>query len=340
MRDQLDMVGLGEPLVVMVPDRAGPLRSVSNFARGLGGAECNVLSGMSRLGLRCGLISRVGDDEFGAFVTSTLRASGIDTSAVEVDCDAPTGVYFRGVNPLGHSSSPLYYRAGSAASRLRPESVAADRLASSAALVTTGITALLSETAYNCVREALATARARGCKTVFDPNLRAGLWGSHRAAELLPPLLSNVDVYLGGVDETRLLLASDDSPDELATAITQLGPSEAVIRKGAEGAIALTPEGWVDQPAYPVLVRDPVGAGDAFNAGYLACRERKATTAEAVRAGTICASAVCATLGDFEAFPLLDELETYLSENGDADAALAALVAEGRNERGGDSDGR
>src|SRR6185295_4079694 len=105
-------------------------------------------SGLTRLGLRCGLVSRVGDDEFGAYVISTLRGADIDTSAIEIDPGAPTGVYFRGLTPFRESSRPAYYRAGSAASRLAPGSLNDGRLADSAALITTGITALLSESAY------------------------------------------------------------------------------------------------------------------------------------------------------------------------------------------------
>lgn len=320
------MLGLGEPLIAMLPDRVGPLRSVPQFRRGLGGAECNVVSGMARLGLRCGLMSRVGDDEFGAFVLATLAGAGVDTSAVVVDPEAPTGIYFRGLTPFRDSSLPAYYRSGSAASRMTPESLDRGLLSDTSALITTGITALLSARAYECVREALVFARASGCVTVFDPNLRLGLWGSDRAAELLPPLLAEVDVYLGGADETRLLLESDCDACELASAVAALGPREVVIRQGPEGALALTPEGWVDQPAYPVLMRDPVGAGDAFNAGYLALREMGAPLADAVRAGTICASAVCATLGDFEAFPTRNELDSHLYPDAESIPAPAGRL--------------
>src|SRR5579864_2184645 len=115
----LDLVGLGEPLVVFVPDRPGPLRAVPSFERALAGAECNALLGATRLGMRCALVSAVGDDEFGAFVLETLAGAGVDVSAVTLDPEAPTGIYFRERSALGGPRVPVYYRRQSAASRLR-----------------------------------------------------------------------------------------------------------------------------------------------------------------------------------------------------------------------------
>src|SRR3954465_5867165 len=96
-----DVVALGEPLVVMVPDRPGPLRTVPAFEPSLAGAEANVLRGMARLGARCGLITRLGDDGFGIYSCETLRAAGIDISRCTLDPGRPTGIYFKELSALG-----------------------------------------------------------------------------------------------------------------------------------------------------------------------------------------------------------------------------------------------
>jgi sugar/nucleoside kinase (ribokinase family) len=308
-----DLVGVGEPLVAFLPDRIGPLRAVPAFERALAGAECNVLIGATRLGLRFALASRVGDDEFGAYVVETLRGNGVDVSAVSVDPDAPTGIFFRERSALGHGSTPVYYRAGSAASRIGGEDEWLDLTDRCRLFLTTGITALLSESAHGAVTAALERAHRGRATTVFDPNLRRGLWGSARAGELLTPLLEHVDIYIGGEEETRLLLATDAAGAELAVRVAALGPGEVVIKRAHLGAIAVVGGVTHTQPPYPAALADPIGAGDAFAAGYLATRPPPGSTADALRAAAVCGSAVCAGRGDWETFPRAGELRRTLA---------------------------
>ena len=308
-----DLVGVGEPLVAFLPDRVGPLRSVPAFERAMAGAECNVLIGATRLGLRCGLASRVGDDEFGAYVLGVLRGNGVDVSRVSVDPEAPTGIFFRELSAVGHGSSPVYYRSGSAASRIGADDDWLELTEQCRLFLTTGITALLSETAHAAVATSLARARQAGATTVFDPNLRRGLWGTARAGELLTPLLEQVDIYIGGEEETRLLLATDAAGAELAVRVADLGPREVVIKRAQFGAVAVVGGVVHTQPPYPTALADPIGAGDAFAAGYLATRRPPRSTADALRAGAVCGAAVCAGRGDWETFPRADELARALA---------------------------
>ena len=311
-----DVVALGEPLVVMIPDRPGPLRSVPRFERGLAGAECNALLGVARLGGSSGLIARVGSDEFGSFVVETLRGGGVDASQVARDDERATGVYFKERSALGDRPEVLYYRATSPATALEPSDVDLDYLSSASAFITTGITALLSASAYETVRHALEHASDAGVTTVFDPNLRPTLWGESRAAELLLPLLEHVEIYLGGESETSALFGEQGSLQGLALAVQALGPREVVLKRGRLGVAALGSDGeWLEEPPFRDGCRDSVGAGDAFNAGYLFVRQRGATLAQALRAGSICGSAVCSGHGDFETFPRPQELAAFLGDD-------------------------
>src|SRR3954453_2644233 len=126
-------------------------------------------------------------------------------------------------------------------SALSPEDVDTEYLSRSRALLVTGIAALLSETTYEAVGHALRAARAAGVSTLFDPNLRSGLWGSDRARELLTPLLSSVDVFLGGEGEARFLVDGDSSwtLPELAEKVAAAGPREVVLKRGSHGAAML-----------------------------------------------------------------------------------------------------
>src|ERR671928_1892355 len=114
-----DVIALGETMVLFVAEQPGPLREAVTFRRHIAGAESNVAVGLCRLGCSAGFVSRVGDDEFGRAIVFRLRGEGVDVSQVRVDAGAPTGVLFRDRREFG-AVDVVYYRRGSAASRLEP----------------------------------------------------------------------------------------------------------------------------------------------------------------------------------------------------------------------------
>src|SRR5579871_6804384 len=90
----VDVVALGETMVLFVPDRDAPLEEVGSFSMTIGGTESNTAIGLARLGHRVRWLSRVGDDPFGRFMVKRIASEGVDTSAVQVDPQAPTGIFF------------------------------------------------------------------------------------------------------------------------------------------------------------------------------------------------------------------------------------------------------
>ncbi len=311
-----DLVALGEPLVVMVPDRSGPLRAVPRFERGLGGAECNTLLGFVRLGGSGGLISSLGDDEFGAFLAGTLQGNSVDIQRVGFDPDHRTGLYFKEVSHLPDGGRSIYYRENSAAARIALDAEDLAFIEGARAFLTTGITALLSEAANRAAGLAVRAAREAGVPVYFDPNLRPGLWGTDRAAELILPLIAEADVFLGGEEETRALTGAP-APTDLAEAVRELGPREVVIKRGRHGAVAIDEDGNLHhQEAVRVPAVETVGAGDAFNAGYLRYRQLGADVPEALRVGALCGASVVTGMGDFETFPRAADLARHLRVDG------------------------
>lgn len=125
-------VCIGESMAVLLPERTGPLEHAETFRRGFGGAESNVACALAGLGVPAAWISRVGADGLGRSLVAQIAAHGVDTSAVAVDPDRPTGLYLKetgagGDHPhdLGAGRSRLhYYRRGSAASAMGPEVLA------------------------------------------------------------------------------------------------------------------------------------------------------------------------------------------------------------------------
>src|SRR5438067_10243846 len=121
----LDVVTLGETMVLLLAEQVGPMREATTCRRHIGGAESNVAVGVCRLGQTAGWISRVGDDEFGRAVVFRIRGEGVDVSHVKADPNAPTGVMVRERRDVGPIEQ-VYYRRDSAASRLSPHDLDAE----------------------------------------------------------------------------------------------------------------------------------------------------------------------------------------------------------------------
>lgn len=296
MSDGFHLVALGETMLSLIAE--GPLATANALRATHGGAESNACVGFARLGLHVAWVSRLGTDLAGDRVAAALGREGVDLRWVVRDPRRPTGVMLRDT-----TGTVVYYRTGSAASELSPEDLDDVSVGEARAVLVSGITALIGERPRTAALSILE--RARGLRVV-DPNLRPGLWGSDRAVELILPLLERCDLLLGGERELAALVG-EAPPEELARRCRALGPSEVVLKRGPRGAAALDERGgWHEHPAEPLPDVDPVGAGDAFNAGYLAARLSGLDAKEALGEGARCGAAVAGVVGDTEGFPTRD----------------------------------
>jgi 2-dehydro-3-deoxygluconokinase len=310
----VEVVTLGECLVVLRAQTPGPLRGSATFARHVAGAEANLAVGLARLGHRVAYIGRTGEDALGDAVLARLAEERVELDHVVRDA-APTGLLVRESRRFG-AAQVLYYRAHSAGSRLAVEDVepARETIASARWLHLTGITPALSDSARAAVQAALEIARAAGVTVSFDVNLRRKLWSSdEEATDVLRPFLEASDVVLGGSEELELFTGETDPESAAATLATR---GRIVVAKlGAEGALAVENGQTVRAAGVAVpAVLDPVGAGDAFAAGFVSARLDGADLAGALARGNLCGAFVVAAEGDVEGAPTRRELEDYERE--------------------------
>lgn len=315
-----DVVTLGESLAALVATTPGPLEEASLFERHVAGAEANVVVGLARLGRSVAYIGRVGDDGFGTAITRTLRGEGVDLAHLTVDREARTGVMFRERRLLG-AMDVVYHRAGSAGSRLTVEEVeraGADGIFAGARwLHLTGITPALSPSARAACERARELASGSGATVSLDINLRRRLWSEDEAGPVLRALASKVDVVLGSVDELALIAGTDadGDPEGLVASVAERGPAIVVAKLGAGGAVGMEAGGRpVHAGAFEVpTVVDPVGAGDAFCAGFIAGRLDGADLASALRMGNACGALAVVASGDQAGLPTRAELDRFLA---------------------------
>ena len=310
MAEKRDVITAGETMVLGVPPRPGRLRHAGNLELKIGGAESNLAIALSRLGLSAGWAGYLGDDEPGQLVLDRIRAEGVDTSRVRRIEGRPTGLYLR--EQVGADVRVYYYRQGSAASTMQRDAFDPAYLGGARFVHLTGITPALSEGCRAFVLWAAGEARASGALVSFDINYRSKLWGTQEAREFVEEILPEVYLLLAGDEEARALWGRDD--EALVRELASKGPQEVVLKTGSTGSLALVDDEILGHPAFEVPEVDPVGAGDAFAAGYLAGHLWGLPAEERLRVANAMGALSVATLGDYEGLPDEDELWAFLED--------------------------
>lgn len=302
------VVTAGETMVLSVPLKPGRLRHAPSLELKVGGAESNVAIALSRLGLSTGWVSFLGDDEPGRLVLDCTRAEGVDVSRVRRLQSHPTGLYLR--EQVGAAVQVYYYRRGSAASAMAPGIFDRAYLEGAQFLHLTGITPALSEDCREFTLWAAHEARNSDTQVSFDVNYRSKLCSPQDAKEFMEEALPHVDILFVGDEEARALWGKGD--EELVRKLAAAGPAEVVLKRGKKGSLALIESRVFSHSAFEVSEVDPVGAGDAFVAGYLAGHLWDLDLEERLRAANAMGALSVATLGDYEGLPDREELRAFL----------------------------
>ena len=308
-----DVICMGEVMVEFNPLTKGPLRHVTLFDKHAAGAEGNVAIGVSRFGSTSGLISRVGDDEFGHFLLGTLRAEKVDTSHVSLDKESSTAVFFvqRGY-PIPDRSTMFYYRKNSAGSRLSPADADQNYIGSAQIFHVTGITPALSETAREATVFAIKSAKEQNVSVSLDTNVRLKLWPKEKARTTLLPLCKMADLVFTSGPDSKIILGIDD-PSEIARTLHKNGVTTVVVKLGEKGAYASSKGETAAEPKVRMSVEDPTGAGDSFAAAFLATQLKGWKLKDSLRAASATAALVVGVRGDYENIPDMNGLQTFLN---------------------------
>jgi 2-dehydro-3-deoxygluconokinase len=174
----------------------------------------------------------------------------------------------------------------------------------------TGITPALSADCRDFTLWAARKARENGTRVSFDVNYRSKLCSPEEARSFVEEMLPHTDVLLFGDDEARSLWSKDD--EELVRELAAAGPREAILKRGGEGCLGLVDDRVIEQPVFTVEEVDPVGAGDAFDAGFLAAHLWGLDPEQRLRVANAMGALSVATLGDYEGLPDREELWAFL----------------------------
>jgi 5-dehydro-2-deoxygluconokinase len=283
---QLDVITIGRVSVDLYGQQIGSrLEDIQSFAKSIGGCPSNIAIGCSRLGLKAGLITRVGDEQMGRFVREQLAREGVALDGIITDPRRLTALVLLAVE--NDKTFPLiFYRENCADMALSEEEIDTSFIASADAVLVTGTHFSQANTSA-AQRKAVDIARASGGKVIMDIDYRPNLWGlaghakgeeryikSNRVSEHLQAVLPNCDLIVGTEEEIHIASGEENTLEALAK-IRALTSATIVLKRGPMGCavfpgdIPSAIEKGILGSGFPIEVYNVLGAGDAFLSGFL-----------------------------------------------------------------------
>jgi 5-dehydro-2-deoxygluconokinase len=282
----LDVITIGRCSVDLYGQQIGSrLEDITSFAKSVGGCPANIAIGTARLGLRSGLVTRVGDEQLGRFIREQMAREGVALDGIRVDPTRLTALAILSVE--NDSSFPLlFYRDNCADAALDEDDIEPDFIKRARAIVVTG-THFAKANTDAAQRKAIRLAKAAGAKVVFDIDYRPNLWGlaglaageeryirSDRVSAHLQAILPGCDLVVGTQEEIHIAAGEEDTLAALRK-IRSLSKGLIVLKRGPMGCVvfpAAIPDA-IDQGivgrGFPIEVYNVLGAGDAFMSGFL-----------------------------------------------------------------------
>lgn len=338
-----DVITMGRIGVDLYPLQTGvPLPQVESFGKFLGGSATNVAVAAARLGRDAAVITRVGDDPFGAYCRQALREFGVDDRWVTPVPGHPTPVTFCEIFPPDDFPLYFYRRPKAPDLVIHPEELDLDAVRAARVFWMTG-TGLSEEPSRAATLAALASrseAADPAHHTVFDLDWRPMFWRAPEAADTTATAeedtaakraaarphyqaaLRHATVAVGNLAECQVATGAD-TPEECAHALLAAGVRLAVVKQGPRGVLALRDDGArAEVPPVPVEVVNGLGAGDAFGgalchgllAGWDLTRiTRYANAAGALVASRLACSSAMPTAEELAAMPAADTPEREVS---------------------------
>ncbi|MBV9912847.1 MAG: 5-dehydro-2-deoxygluconokinase [Sinobacteraceae bacterium] len=338
MDTELDLITIGRVSVDLYGQQIGTrLEDVSTFVKAVGGCPANIAIGAARLGLKAALISLVGNEAMGRFVTEQLAREGVETRAVRTHPQRLTSLVLLSVRD--QESFPLiFYRENCADSALCEDDIDEAFVACARAVLVTGTHFSIPEAA-KAQRKAIAIARANGRKVVLDIDYRPNLWGigghdsgesryapSAEVTRVLSSVLPCCDLIVGTEEELHIAAGTQETLDAIRR-IRALSDAVIVCKRGPQGCVVF--EGRIPDrleqglvaAASAVSVYNVLGAGDAFLAGFLRGYLRGEGHEMSASFANACGAIAVSRLLCSAEFPTLTELHHYLA-NGSPHRAL------------------
>ena len=335
---RLDVITIGRSSVDLYGQQIGSrLEDIASFAKSVGGCPSNIAIGTARLGLRSGVITRVGDEQMGRYILEQMARETVATDGIVTDPERLTALVLLSVE--NDETFPLiFYRENCADMALCEDDIDAGFVASANAVLVSG-THFSQANTDAAQRKAIRIARDAGGKVAFDIDYRPNLWGlaghaagearyiaSERVTNRLKSVLADCHLIVGTEEEIHIAGGKEDTLAALR-AIRDLSDATIVLKRGPMGCIVYPDtipdrlEDGIVGAGFPVEVYNVLGAGDAFMSGFLRGWLRDEPPATCATWANACGAFAVSRLLCSPESPTWDELQYFL-ENGSPHHAL------------------
>ena len=310
------VIAVGEILVEIMTRNLGqefltPGELVGPFPSG---APAIFIDQAARMGVDCGIVARVGEDDFGLLNINRLQADGVDTSQILPTPGQTTGTAFITYFQDG-SRKFIFHFTNAAAGCLRPEDIDEEYLKNAGFLHIMGCSLSAGAGMRAAILKAAGIAKQQGAQISFDPNIRPELLGSGEVKAVFDKVLALTDVLLTGESELLTLMQSANIAEAVA-ALKNPGISIIVLKNGAKGITLLTGGQRTFFPPFEVAEIDPTGAGDCFDGAFVACLAEGRHPGEAAFIANAAGALAVTRKGPMEGASFRKEIMDFITASG------------------------
>ena len=313
-----DVLAVGRSSIDLYAHEIGrPMTEVRSFDAYVGGCPTNVSVGTRRLGLRSALLTAVGDDQVGEFVTAFLDRERVETRFIRRKPGRRTSAVLMAIQPPDRF--PLtFYRDNCADRALTVDDVASAPVGESRVVFVTG-TGLSHEPGRAATFAAAAIARRAAVPVVVDIDYRADQWDDAAAFSTEVRTLLQSATLAVGTEEEIAAASGSTSVERGAATLLESGIAALVLKRGARGSTIFRPAAAPSEVSpFCVEVLNVLGAGDAFASGFLYGYLQGWPLERAARLGNACGAIVVTRHGCANFMPTLDEVAAFIAERGEA----------------------
>ncbi len=277
------------------------------------GAPAIFIDQAAKMGQPCGMVSAVGNDDFGTLNIERLQKDGVDVSAIGIHPTAATGSAFVRYRPDGNRDFIFNIKhSACSAIELTPE---AEALIETADHLHIMGSALFSDGIVAAIHEATVRIKAKGGTISFDPNIRKEMLDLPGLREALAHALENTDLFMPSGSEIFLFTKATEEKAAIEELLSR-GIKAIVVKRGAEGASYFDHSGEVSSPAFNVEEIDPTGAGDSFGAAFVTCWLRNIKPTEALLIANATGARAVGVKGPMEGTSTMAEIEAFIVNKG------------------------
>lgn len=260
---RFDVCALGELLIDFTENGTSP-RGNPIMEANPGGAPCNVLAMLNRLGYKTTFIGKIGDDIFGRQLKKAVQEVGINTDGLVTDKIVNTTLAFVHTLPGGDREFSFYRKPG--ADIMLSEADMNEQLISDSRIFHFGSLSMTGEECEAATKKAVGIAKENGLIISFDPNLRENLWDSlDKAKEKIEYGMANCDILKISDNEIQWFTGEQDYDRAVEKLLSRFGNIRLLLLSlGKDGSRAYSGENSAYVPAAPAKTIETTGAGDTF----------------------------------------------------------------------------